>query len=953
MYGLRIFSKTGAALTADEINAAHTLANTFGDRNVGVVKATDAATGVEVEYHSYKRFAFVKSTSNPLQYGLFSSTSPVPIFRYRRVVITDDGTKLVASNPDPGEIPASVILLSSWPAINPDAVDSGNVMIDGQRVFSPVHSTVYSRMTAYAYPTDDDPSRNLFGVCVERLPAKPNARVWSVGSKVHSLAVVPVRKLVAISGHRLTLEALQSEVIITDGFETPTITLVVWNTYVPRTTIAITMLDEYSVGDDVWQDYEPVPGTYGTVTIESGFFIAKKLTFSGVWTSGSLFVFGTFIPDGNTNGLYAASNNGVVVTTEDEDLFYDINGYASDYDTQAVYPAAGVVVGEFVHGGTVTYEIDGNNITISLPEAETLLGVIPTITTSFYSVDLFGVANLIFLTPTRNGPLSIRFNDTPLGIEFPGFPFDYGESSPAAFATLLAGYVYFGSPGFEELVSGISFPVNTESIDIIDEALDTTLYDGIPIDRVDTGTIIETFQYKTFDMHRCQSSPFLVGYLCSSTTRIQITTVEPVPGEIYNNEYDASTITGSATNYLKRITFNADGDWNVEDTSYVRFDRQYTFNGAGGSEIDDEYTGIAEALDMTHSVQSIDLEGAGSLHDLYEVSGGRIGYTEVVTNSAFRFTREFESEWTFTSDFGYGPIALLSSRDAVFTTIGSIIVDNTNPTPYRNRYEALGTSIFDGVFADSPVIMQRISLTNYPTGLINASSGYLMYYDGSDSDGGFVNARQFFPYTGDAVSVITSESISRSDTGDSSTDDLLHTEDNTTITSVFVAPEHIQDVMVNEFKPAGVLSQNVITIVYVKKDTGFIQHTGIYQINDFASSNFISRYLDQEIPVEFAEDIDWLHDYIALIKTRASAIPGGNPFISYYNQIEGLCDGAAATDDPVEIVEILTEITTVVTELSDLVVEEKFSTYPMLEVAKRTSNIDNNNYNGIYYVVAV
>lgn len=60
MQGLRIFSRSGEALSSEEISAAHKIANTHKEMRFGVITAEDPISGVKVEFHPLKRFAFTQ-----------------------------------------------------------------------------------------------------------------------------------------------------------------------------------------------------------------------------------------------------------------------------------------------------------------------------------------------------------------------------------------------------------------------------------------------------------------------------------------------------------------------------------------------------------------------------------------------------------------------------------------------------------------------------------------------------------------------------------------------------------------------------------------------------------------------------------------------------------------------------------------------------------------------------
>lgn len=66
MQGLRVCSAIGAALTSDEIDAAHRVANTHQEMRFGVVRIEDRLTGTTVEYHAGKRLAMTTPGGIPM-----------------------------------------------------------------------------------------------------------------------------------------------------------------------------------------------------------------------------------------------------------------------------------------------------------------------------------------------------------------------------------------------------------------------------------------------------------------------------------------------------------------------------------------------------------------------------------------------------------------------------------------------------------------------------------------------------------------------------------------------------------------------------------------------------------------------------------------------------------------------------------------------------------------------
>ncbi len=75
MLGLRIHSASGGSLTAEQVAAAHRVADQHKEMRAGVIKQTDSATMVSVEYHADKLLALVFSSVS----DVFSMTLPNPI----------------------------------------------------------------------------------------------------------------------------------------------------------------------------------------------------------------------------------------------------------------------------------------------------------------------------------------------------------------------------------------------------------------------------------------------------------------------------------------------------------------------------------------------------------------------------------------------------------------------------------------------------------------------------------------------------------------------------------------------------------------------------------------------------------------------------------------------------------------------------------------------------------
>lgn len=76
MQGLRIFSALGGAPSADEIDAAHRVAATHKEMGHGVIRQTDAKTGVTVEYYAFKRVAMTSRVGGLWFSGATGLTNP-------------------------------------------------------------------------------------------------------------------------------------------------------------------------------------------------------------------------------------------------------------------------------------------------------------------------------------------------------------------------------------------------------------------------------------------------------------------------------------------------------------------------------------------------------------------------------------------------------------------------------------------------------------------------------------------------------------------------------------------------------------------------------------------------------------------------------------------------------------------------------------------------------------
>lgn len=78
MQGLRIFSALGGAPSADEIDAAHRVAATHKEMGHGVIRQTDAKTGVTVEYHAFKRVAMTSLGGYYIAMSNINEKAPFP-----------------------------------------------------------------------------------------------------------------------------------------------------------------------------------------------------------------------------------------------------------------------------------------------------------------------------------------------------------------------------------------------------------------------------------------------------------------------------------------------------------------------------------------------------------------------------------------------------------------------------------------------------------------------------------------------------------------------------------------------------------------------------------------------------------------------------------------------------------------------------------------------------------
>lgn len=84
MQGLRIFGANGQAPSADEIDAAHRVANTHKEMSFGTIRQTDRVSGVTVEYHAQKRLAMT-SPGGDFDFIRLKLTNPIP---YRGVAVS-------------------------------------------------------------------------------------------------------------------------------------------------------------------------------------------------------------------------------------------------------------------------------------------------------------------------------------------------------------------------------------------------------------------------------------------------------------------------------------------------------------------------------------------------------------------------------------------------------------------------------------------------------------------------------------------------------------------------------------------------------------------------------------------------------------------------------------------------------------------------------------------------
>lgn len=72
MQGLRVVNRDGQAPTAEEIDAAHRVANTHKENVFGTILVTDKVNDIEVEYHPYKNLAITQG-NNSIYFGYGAS----------------------------------------------------------------------------------------------------------------------------------------------------------------------------------------------------------------------------------------------------------------------------------------------------------------------------------------------------------------------------------------------------------------------------------------------------------------------------------------------------------------------------------------------------------------------------------------------------------------------------------------------------------------------------------------------------------------------------------------------------------------------------------------------------------------------------------------------------------------------------------------------------------------
>jgi hypothetical protein len=127
MQGLRIFSRAGNSLSADEISAANRVAITHKEMRFGVIKVTDQLTGVEVEYHPLKRIAFISSGLKFLYSRFVDSRCKCVSLHVAQVYVS--GTLIGLPPPPPAEsftwteINETIVFLSDGTVLGTNATE--------------------------------------------------------------------------------------------------------------------------------------------------------------------------------------------------------------------------------------------------------------------------------------------------------------------------------------------------------------------------------------------------------------------------------------------------------------------------------------------------------------------------------------------------------------------------------------------------------------------------------------------------------------------------------------------------------------------------------------------------------------------------------------------------------------------------------------------------------------
>lgn len=177
MQGLRIFSALGGAPSADEIDAAHRVAATHKEMGHGVIRQTDAKTGVTVEYHAFKRVAMTSRVgglwfsgatglTNSLGALFFVDSKGTPSGSDDRLVISTSETPVVASHPITPTPSSTYAPIQHW---------SGGgfyytVTLDGAGAVSSFNKVLFDINERARFPLDGIPTRLLTGLPNTEVP---------------------------------------------------------------------------------------------------------------------------------------------------------------------------------------------------------------------------------------------------------------------------------------------------------------------------------------------------------------------------------------------------------------------------------------------------------------------------------------------------------------------------------------------------------------------------------------------------------------------------------------------------------------------------------------------------------------------------------------------------------------------------------------------------------------